>query len=206
MSEEANLPHDEAALRLIEAAIFAAAAPVPPRALAALLEDGGALPALLTALSARYAGRGIELIEVAGGWQFRTAPDLAPKLRKVVEIPRRLPRAAMEALAIVAWHQPVTRAEIEEVRGASLSQASLDALLEADLIAPRGRRETPGRPVLWGTTPSFLTRFGLRDLRELPRREELLTEPQIIPLPQAGEVGSQHEPGEGEPDEGSPPA
>ncbi|MDE2008142.1 MAG: SMC-Scp complex subunit ScpB, partial [Rhodospirillales bacterium] len=153
MSEEATLPHDEAALRLIEAAIFAAAAPVPPRALAALLEDGGALPALLTALSARYAGRGIELIEVAGGWQFRTAPDLAPKLRKVVEIPRRLPRAAMEALAIVAWHQPVTRAEIEEVRGASLSQASLDALLEADLIAPRGRRETPGRPILWGTTP-----------------------------------------------------
>ena len=204
MSDAAPPPADEAALRLIEAAIFAAAAPVPLRALTALLEDGAELPALLAALAARYAGRGIELIEVAGGWQFRTAPDLAPKLRKVVEIPRRLPRAAMEALAIIAWHQPVTRAEIEEVRGASLSQASLDALLEADLIAPRGRRETPGRPVLWGTTPSFLTRFGLRDLRELPRREELLTESQILPLPPAGEVGSPREQDEGEPGEGEP--
>jgi len=206
MSDAAPPPADEAALRLIEAAIFAAAAPVPLRALTALLEDGAELPALLAALAARYAGRGIELIEVAGGWQFRTAPDLAPKLRKVVEIPRRLPRAAMEALAIIAWHQPVTRAEIEEVRGASLSQTSLDALLEADLIAPRGRRETPGRPVLWGTTPSFLTRFGLRDLRELPRREELLTEPQIVHLPQAGEVGSPRESDEGEPVEGDAPA
>ena len=112
--------------------------------------------------------------------QFRTAPDLAPLLRKVVEVPRRLPRVAMETLAIIAYHQPVTRPEIEEIRGTSLSQQTLDALLEANLIAPRGRRESPGRPTLWGTTPQFLAQFGLNDLRELPRREDLLLEP--LPL------------------------
>jgi segregation and condensation protein B len=117
------------------------------------------------------------LVRVAGGVQFRTAADLAPRLRKVIELPRRLPRAAMETLAIVAYHQPVTRPEIEEIRGASLSQQTLDALLDAGLIAPRGRRETPGRPTLWGTTPAFLTQFGLADLRALPRREDLLVEP-----------------------------
>ncbi len=168
-------------LRLAEAAVFAAAAPVTPRALAALLPEGADVAAVLVSLRAAYAGRGVELVEVAGGVQFRTAPDLAPALRKVVEVPRRLPRAAMEALAIIAYHQPVTRPEIEEIRGASLAQASLDALLEADLVAPRGRRETPGRPTLWGTTPAFLTRFGLRDLRDLPRRDELMSEPAVLP-------------------------
>jgi segregation and condensation protein B len=95
----------------------------------------------------------------------------------VIEIPRRLPRVAMETLAIVAYHQPVTRPEIEEIRGTSLSQQTLDALLEADLITPKGRKETPGRPTLWGTTAQFLAQFGLNDLRELPRREDLLLEP-----------------------------
>jgi segregation and condensation protein B len=163
-------------LRVAEAAAFAATAPLTPRALAALLPEEADIPAVLAALAARYAGRGVELVAVADGVQFRTAPDLALLLRRVVAVPRRLPRAAMEALAVIAWHQPVTRAEIEEIRGAALSQSSLDALLEADLVAPRGRRETPGRPTLWGTTPGFLTRFGLRDLRDLPRREELMTE------------------------------
>ena len=97
---------------------------------------------------------------MAGGWQFRTAPDLAPRLRRVVVQPRRLPRAAMETLAVIAYHQPVTRPEIEEMRGASLSQQTLDALLEAGLVAPQGRKEAPGRPTLWGTTPAFLARFG----------------------------------------------
>jgi segregation and condensation protein B len=164
-------------VRLAEALLFAAAEPVTPRALAQLLTEGTDIDATISALRARYAGRGVELVEVAGGWQFRTAADLAPKLRRVVQVPRRLPRAAMETLAIVAYHQPVTRAEIEEIRGASLGQATLDALLEANLIAPRGRRETPGRPTLWGTTPAFLTQFGLTDLRQLPRREDLLVEP-----------------------------
>ena len=133
--------------------------------------------AVIAALRERYAGRGVELVEVGGGVQFRTAPDLAPLLRKVIEIPRRLPRVAMETLAIIAYHQPVTRPEIEEIRGTSLSQQTLDALLEANLIAPKGRRESPGRPTLWGTTPQFLAQFGLKDLRELPRREDLLLEP-----------------------------
>ncbi len=105
-----------------------------------------------------------------------TAPDLAPQLRKVVSVPRRLPRVAMETLAIIAYHQPITRAEIETFRGASLAQQTLDALLEAGLIAPKGRRETPGRPTIWGTTPAFLSQFGLAALRDLPRREDLLTE------------------------------
>ena len=184
-AEPPGLP--EAWLRLAEALVFAAAAPVTPRALAQLLPVEADATEVIAALRARYAGRGVELIETAGGMQFRTAPDLAPSLRKVIEVPRRLPRVAMETLAIVAWHQPVTRAEIEAIRGASLSQQTLDALLEADLITSRGRRETPGRPTLWGTTSSFLTRFGLKDLRELPRREELLVEAPV--LPPAAEVG-----------------
>jgi len=168
---------DEACLRLAEALVFASAQTVTLRQLGQLLPEGVMPEAVVEALRARYAGRGVELVETGGGVMFRTAPDLAPRLRTVVEIPRRLPRAAMEALAIIAYHQPVTRAEIEAARGASLAQSTLDALLEAALIAPAGRKETPGRPTLWATTPGFLTRFGLRDLRELPRREDLLVEP-----------------------------
>jgi segregation and condensation protein B len=168
---------DEDALRLAEALVFAAAAPVTLRQLVQLLPDGVEPEAVVAALRERYAGRGVELAEVAGGVQFRTAADLAPRLRKVVPVPRRLPRAAMETLAIVAYHQPVTRGEIEEIRGASLAQTTLDALLEGGLIAPKGRRESPGRPTLWGTTPAFLAQFGLKDLQELPRREDLLVEP-----------------------------
>ncbi len=165
------------ALRLAEALVFASAGPVGGRALSQLLPDSIDADAVIAALRERYAGRGVELVEIGGGVQFRTAPDLAPRLRKVIEIPRRLPRVAMETLAIIAYHQPVTRPEIEEIRGTSLSQQTLDALLEANLVAPKGRRETPGRPTLWGTTPEFLAQFGLKDLRELPRREDLLLEP-----------------------------
>jgi segregation and condensation protein B len=118
----------------------------------------------------------VELLEVGGGWQFRTAPDLAPRLTRLVSRPRRLPRVAMETLAIVAWHQPVTRAQIEEIRGAALSQQTLDALLEASLIRPAGHREVPGRPTLWATTPAFLVQFGLSSLGELPKRDDLVLE------------------------------
>ena len=168
---------EDEALRLAEALVFASAGPVGARALSQLLPDDLDADAVLAALRERYAGRGVELVEVGGGVQFRTAPDLAPLLRKVIEVPRRLPRVAMETLAIIAYHQPVTRPEIEEIRGTGLSQQTLDALLEANLIAPKGRRESPGRPTLWGTTPQFLAQFGLKDLRELPRREDLLLEP-----------------------------
>ncbi len=173
---ETEHEQDEA-IRLAEAVIFAATQPVTPRVLANLLPEAVDVDAVLAALGALYAGRGVQLVQVAGGWQFRTAPDIAPALRKVVELPRRLPRVAMETLAIVAYHQPVTRSEIEEIRGAALSQNTLDLLLENGLVTPKGRRESPGRPTLWGTTPAFLAQFGLNDLRDLPRREELLIDP-----------------------------
>jgi segregation and condensation protein B len=190
--------HDaaETALRLAEAVIFASREPVSARTLANLLPETADLDAVMAALVAQYAGRGVELAQVAGGWQFRSAPDLAPVLRKVVELPRRLPRVAMETLAIVAYHQPVTRSEIEEIRGAALSQTTLDLLLENGLITTKGRRETPGRPTLWGTTPAFLAQFGLNDLRDLPKREELLIDPVALPpspeLPAEPEPEAQH--------------
>ena len=172
-----NETEQNQALRLAEAVVFAATQPVTPRVLANLLPEDADVDAVMAALAALYAPRGVNLVQVAGGWQFRTAPDIAPALRKVVELPRRLPRVAMESLAIIAYHQPVTRPEIEEIRGASLAQATLDLLLENGLITPKGRKETPGRPTLWGTTPAFLAQFGLNDLRDLPKREELLIDP-----------------------------
>jgi segregation and condensation protein B len=189
MSDDATPETLDELVRLAEALVFAAAAPVSPRALTQVLPDGADVEAVIAALRALYAGRGVELADIAGGLQFRTAPDLAARLKRVVQVPRRLPRAAMETLAIVAYHQPVTRPEIEEIRGATLSQATLDALIEAGLITPRGRKETPGRPTLWGTTPAFLAQFGLNDLRDLPRREDLLVEPANPSAPE-GEGGA----------------
>ncbi len=164
-------------LRLAEALVFAATQPVTSRQLAQILPEAADVDAVMAALAQAYAERGVNLVQMGGGWQFRTAPDLAPSLRKVVELPRRLPRVAMETLAIIAYHQPVTRPEVEEIRGATLSQNTLDLLLENGLITPKGRKESPGRPTLWGTTPAFLAQFGLNDLRDLPRREELLIDP-----------------------------
>jgi segregation and condensation protein B len=167
----------EEMLRLAEAVVFASATPVSLRSLSRLMPDGTDIAAVVDGVRQRFLGRGIELTDVAGGLSFRTASDLAPALRKVIEVPRRLPRVAMETLAIVAYHQPITRNEIETLRGSTLSQQTFETLLEADLITPKGRRETPGRPTLWGTTPNFLLLFGLTDLRELPRREDLFIEP-----------------------------
>jgi segregation and condensation protein B len=177
---------DEQALRLAEALLFAAAAPLSARALGQALPETAEPEAVMAALRARYAGRGVELVEVAGGWQFRTAPDLAPLLRRVVQVPRRLPAAAMEVLAVVAYHQPVTRAEIEALRGTTLSQPTWDTLMEAGLIAPGARREVPGRPTEWGTTPAFLAQFGLGSLRDLPKREDFLVEPVPVAVPVDG--------------------
>jgi segregation and condensation protein B len=174
---------DEDSVRLAEALVFASAHPVSARSLQRLLPDDIDAEAVLAALRDRYTGRGVELVEAGDGVMFRSALDLAPRLRKVIQSPRRLPRVAMETLAIVAYHQPMTRPEIEHIRGSALSQQTLDALLELNLIAPKGRRETPGRPTLWGTTPEFLAHFGLNDLRELPRREDLLLEP-VPPRPE----------------------
>ena len=164
-----------AALRIAEAVIFAADRPVSPQTLAAVLPEGVSATSACAALAAAYEGRGVVLAEIGGGYAFRTAADLAPRLTKVVESPRRLPRAAMEALAIIAYHQPCTRGDVEEIRGATLAQTTLEALLELGLVAPRGRREVPGRPTLWGTTPKFLEQFSLKSLADLPRKEELVT-------------------------------
>lgn len=184
-------------VRLVEALIFARAEPVSERAIAELLETQGEIPAgvddlaaytraTLDALLALYAGRGVMPVEVAGGWQFRTTPDLAPRLTRVLRRPRRLARSTMETLAIIAYHQPCTRAEIEGIRGVSLSQQVLDTLLEAELVVPLGRKEVPGRPILWGTSAGFLRHFGLRDLRDLPRREELLVDVPDLQPPGGG--------------------
>jgi segregation and condensation protein B len=179
MVPEADL---EAALRVAEALVFAHGGPVSRRALAQVLPDWTDLDQLVPALVARWADRGVQITEVAEGLMARTAPDLAPAIRKVVQVPRRLPRAAMEALAIIAWHQPITRPAIEEMRGAALAQSTIEALLENGLITAVGRKEAPGRPTLWGTTPQFLAQFGLASLAELPRREELLAEAPVLPL------------------------
>ncbi len=179
--------------RLAEALLFARPGPVSAAMLAAVLPEGVDPLGVIEAVRARFQGRGVELVEADGGWMFRTAADLAPFLVQVVERKRRLPRAAMEVLAVVAYHQPVTRAEIEERRGASLGQATLDALLESGLIRPAGRREAPGRPTLWATTPAFLAQFGLRDLRDLPRREDLVVEPPGPAMEEASRVDARVE-------------
>ncbi|GJD53197.1 Segregation and condensation protein B [Methylobacterium crusticola] len=169
--DEAEIP--SAALRLAEALLFGAPAPLSAAALAARLPPGSDVEALMAELARFYAPRGIGLVRVAGAYAFRTAPDLAPALRGEAPEPRKLSRAALETLAIVAYHQPVTRAEIEEIRGVSTSKGSLDLLLETGWVRLRGRRRTPGRPVTYGTTPAFLDHFGLDAVADLPGLDEL---------------------------------
>jgi segregation and condensation protein B len=160
-------------LRLAEALLFAAAAPLDEASLARYFDDQTDIEQLLRELSEGYAGRGVNLAHLAGGWVFRTAPDLAPKLRVERPITRKLSRAAVETLAVIAYHQPVTRGEIEAVRGVALGKGTIDTLMEAGWVRPRGRRDSPGRPLLWVTTPEFLVHFGLEGLNELPGVDEL---------------------------------
>ena len=163
----------EEALRLIEALLFASPEPLSETVIAELLPAPQPVAELLLELQSFYRFRGINLHQIAGGWAFRTAPDLAALLSaQRVEV-RKLSRPQVETLAIIAYHQPVTRAEIEEIRGVSLSRGTLDLLIEAGWVAPQGRRESPGQPILWGTTPGFLNHFGLNAIKELPRLEEL---------------------------------
>ena len=160
-------------LRLVEAALFASNDPVTEEALARLVDTSDDLPRLLSALAEAYAGHGVNLVRLAGGWTFRTAPDLAPKLRIERPTLRKLSRAAVETLAVIAYHQPVTRSEIEEIRGAALGKGTIDILMETGWVRPKGRRVGPGRPLLWVTTPAFLVHFGLDSLKELPGLDEL---------------------------------
>jgi segregation and condensation protein B len=165
-------------LRLVEALLFAAPQPLAEDALAERLGLGDDaaeedIAGLLRELGESYAERGVNLVRLAGGWTFRTAPDLAPQLTSERLVARKLSRAAIETLAIVAYHQPVTRAEIEAIRGVSLARGTLDRLLEAGWVRPSGRRDAPGRPLDWITTPAFLAHFGLASLSDLPAIEEL---------------------------------
>ena len=161
------------ALRILEAALFAAAEPLKREALARLLPAEADLDACLAELEAAYAGRGVVLRRVGEGWAFRTAEDLADALAVERVQTRKLSRAAVETLAVVAYHQPVTRGEIEEIRGVGLNRGTLDTLLEAGWVRPKGRRQSPGRPVIWETTQAFLDHFGLADLDALPGLAEL---------------------------------
>jgi segregation and condensation protein B len=160
------------ALRALEAALFAAEAPMRPAELAAAtgLDE---VSAALRELREMYDGRGIELVERGGRWLFQTAPDLAYILRRGREEPRKLSRAGIETLAIIAYHEPVSRAEIEAIRGVQISKGTLDALIDAGWIRPAGRREAPGRPLTYATTPAFLDHFGLASRRDLPGIDDL---------------------------------
>jgi len=160
-------------LRIVEALLFAAAEPLDEAALASHFVPGEDVKALLEELQGLYAGRGVNLVRVAGKWAFRTAEDLSFLLEKQTVEQRRLSRAALETLAIIAYHQPVTRAEIEEIRGVSTSKGTIDVLLETGWIKMRGRRRAPGRPVTYGTTESSLTHFGFDSIQDLPGLNEL---------------------------------
>jgi segregation and condensation protein B len=162
-----------AQLRVVEALLFASSVPVDEAALRNRLPVEAPLEELLARLTEHYEGRGVNLMRVGRGWAFRTAPDLAGILRLNVTVKRKLSRAAVETMSIIAYHQPVTRAEVEEIRGVALSRGTLDTLLEAGWIQPRGRRKVPGRPLQWGTTDAFLDHFGLQDLAALPGLDDL---------------------------------
>ncbi|RMF14100.1 MAG: SMC-Scp complex subunit ScpB [Alphaproteobacteria bacterium] len=164
---------DWAIERMIEALLFAASEPLTEDEIAERLPREADVRAALDRLAEFYGHRGVQLVRVAGRWQMRTAPDLAFLLRREVEEPRRLSRAAIETLAIIAYHQPVTRAEIEEIRGVSVSKGTLDILFEAGWIRPAGRREVPGRPLQFATTREFLVHFGLDRIDDLPGLGEL---------------------------------
>ncbi len=160
-------------LHLLEALIFASVDPVPQHICKMRLPEDANVPALLARLRADYSTRGVNLMKIGKGWAFRTAAELAPQLATQREVTRKMSRAAVETLAVIAYHQPVTRAEIEEIRGVSISKGSMDILFESGWIRPRGRRRTPGRPVTWGTSEGFLDHFGLETLDDLPGVEDL---------------------------------
>jgi segregation and condensation protein B len=191
-----DAPHDPH-LRVLEALLFAAAEPLDEAALAARLPPGLDVDALLRILQADYARRGVQLVRRAGRWSFRTAPDLAHLLDRHTSEERRPSRAALETLAIVAYHQPVTRAEIEAIRGVSTSAGSLDALMALGWVRPRGRRRAPGRPITYGTTAGFLDHFDLDSLKDLPGLAELkgsgllgATLPPDFTVPEPAEVAA----------------
>ncbi|MTH97249.1 SMC-Scp complex subunit ScpB [Roseibium sp. RKSG952] len=171
--EEQIAPVDRLAVRMVEAMLFASAEPLSQQELKDRLPRGTRVEEALLEVRRLYATRGVNLVKVAGKWCFRTAEDLSHLMSRSMEEQKKLSRAALETLSIIAYHQPVTRAEIEEIRGVSTSKGTLDVLLETGWIRMRGRRRTPGRPVTYGTTDVFLEHFGLDTVRDLPGLEEL---------------------------------
>jgi segregation and condensation protein B len=187
------VPADPAHVRIAEALLFAAAEPLDEATLARRLPEGTDMANVIATLARHYEGRGVILRQVADRWAFFTAPDLAYLLEEKREVLRKLSRAATETLAIIAYHQPITRSEIEELRGVALSKGTLDVLLDAGWVRMRGRRRTPGRPVTYGTNDEFLVHFGLASLDDLPGIDELRaaglleTQPGLDGLPTPGE-------------------
>jgi segregation and condensation protein B len=179
-------------VRAVEAVLFASDSPLSVAAIRAYVGEGADVPGALEQLVATYAGRGIAPVRRGDRWHFETAPDLARFLRRDREEPRRLSRAGIETLAIIAYHEPVTRAEIEAIRGVQVAKGTIDVLMEAGWVRPAGRREVPGRPLTYATTPEFLTHFGLRSRRDLPGMDDLraagLLDPIDVAL--AGELES----------------
>jgi segregation and condensation protein B len=207
-SGEGDAAIDPQHLRMAEALLFAASEPLDSKALETSLPSGADVPAILARLEKIYENRGVTLVRVAEKWQFRTAPDLAFLLRKEQPEQRRLSRAAIETLAIVAYHQPVTRAEIEDIRGVALSKGTIDVLMEVGWVKIRGRKKTPGRPVTYGTTEAFLVQFGLESVNHLPGVDELKAAGFLEALPPSGfdvpspsdELGPDEEPYDGDDD------
>jgi segregation and condensation protein B len=170
--------------RAIEATLFASATPLTADEVAEHVGDGD-VATTLADLAAHYESRGVQLVERSGRWHFQTAPDLAHLLRRTREEPRKLSRAATETLAIIAYHEPVSRAEIEAVRGVQISKGTLDVLMDAGWVRPAGRREGPGRPLLYATTQEFLSHFGLGSRRDLPGIDDLKAAGLLDPLDDA---------------------
>jgi segregation and condensation protein B len=175
MEQEAAAPvaDNSEALRMLEALLFATAEPLDEETIAGRLPEGSDVTALLEQLQETYSSRGVNVVKVAGKWAIRTATDLGHLMTKEASEPKRLSRAAIETLAIIAYHQPVTRAEIEAIRGVTISRGTLDVLMETGWVRLRGRRRVPGRPVTYGTTEDFLIHFGLESIDDLPGLDEL---------------------------------
>ncbi|MCB9990876.1 MAG: SMC-Scp complex subunit ScpB [Rhodospirillales bacterium] len=199
-SDAENVPEDKPArdkaddLRVIEALLFAAAEPMTANAIRDRMGQDADVGGLLMELQGVYEGRGVQLVNMDGSWAFRTAADLGDALQVTKEVQRKLSRAAMETLAIVAYHQPVTRAEIENIRGVATHKGTLDVLMEAGWVKPGRRRETPGRPLTWVTSTAFMDHFGLESMTELPGLDELKASglldrrPAIDTVPGTGEL------------------
>ncbi len=175
------------AVRAVEATLFAAAEPMTAEEIGDYAGEGVDVKAALAELEQHYAGRGVNLVERGKRWHFQTAPDLAHILRREREEPRRLSRAAVETLAIIAYHEPVSRAEIEAIRGVQISKGTLDVLMEAGWVRPAGRREVPGRPLTYATTQAFLAHFGLQSRRDLPGIDDLKAAGLLDPIDAAME-------------------